>query len=50
VQTAVIASLTGELEEWKERALSEIKVELRHFLDTAEIEVEVTAPRPAAHA
>ena len=49
-QNAVIASLTGELEEWKERALSEIKVELRRFLDTAEIEVEVTAPRPAAQA
>jgi hypothetical protein len=47
VHTAVVASLTGELEEWKERALSEIKGELRRFLDTAEIEVEVTAPRPA---
>jgi hypothetical protein len=47
VHTAVVASLTGELEEWKERALNEIKGELRRFLDTAEIEVEVTAPRPA---
>jgi hypothetical protein len=47
VHTAAVASLTGELEEWKERALSEIKGELRRFLDTAEIEVEVTAPRPA---
>ena len=47
VHAAVVASLAGELEEWKERALTEIKGELRRFLDTAEIEVEVTAPRPA---
>ena len=46
VHTAVVASLTGELEEWKERALNEIKGELRHFLDSAEIEVEVASPRP----
>jgi len=42
-----VASLTGELEDWKERALTEIKGELRRFLDSAEIEVEVTTPRPA---
>ncbi|HEV8625320.1 MAG TPA: hypothetical protein VG034_12740 [Acidimicrobiia bacterium] len=48
VQTAVVASLTGDLEEWKERALTEIKGELRRFLDSAEIEVEVTTPQPPA--
>lgn len=48
VHTAAVASLTGELEEWKERALTEIKGELRRFLDSAEIEVEVTTPQPPA--
>jgi hypothetical protein len=43
-----VASLTAELDDWKERALHDIKVELRRFLDTAEIEVEVGAARPAA--
>ncbi len=47
VHAAVVASLSAELEEWKERALYEIKSELRRFLDTAEIEVEVGVPRPA---
>jgi hypothetical protein len=47
VHTAVVASLSTELAEWKERALYDIKAELRRFLDTAEIEVEVGAPRPA---
>jgi hypothetical protein len=50
VHTAVVASLAGELEDWKERALTEIKGELRRFLDTAEIEVEVTTPRPVPQA
>jgi hypothetical protein len=48
VHAAVVASLTAELDDWKERALHDIKVELRRFLDTAEIEVEVGAARPAA--
>ena len=46
VHTATLAALTGELEEWKEQALTELKGELRRFLDFAEIEVEVTAPLP----
>jgi hypothetical protein len=48
VQAAVVAGLTGQLEEWKERALGEMKGELRRFLDSAEIEVEVSAPLPSA--
>lgn len=46
IHTATVAALTGELEDWKERALSELKTELRRFLDSAEIQVEVTAPLP----
>jgi hypothetical protein len=46
VHTATLAALSGELEEWKEQALTELKGELRRFLDSAEIEVEVTAPLP----
>lgn len=49
VHTATLAALSGELEEWKERALIALKGELRHFLDSAEIEVEVTAPLPTNH-
>jgi len=48
VHAAVVTSLASELEEWKERALHDIKAELRRFLDTAEIEVEVGGPRQAA--
>jgi hypothetical protein len=44
VHAAAMSSLTGELEDWKERALTEIKGELRRFLDSAEIEVEITSP------
>ncbi|MGH9037697.1 MAG: hypothetical protein ACRD0O_18215 [Acidimicrobiia bacterium] len=47
VQAAVVVGLTGQLEEWKERALGDMKVELRRFLDSAEIEVEVSAPLPS---
>jgi hypothetical protein len=47
VHAAVVTSLSAELEEWKERALHDIKAELRRFLDTAEIEVEIGGPRSA---
>lgn len=46
VHTATVATLTGELDDWKERSLHDLKAELRRFLDTADIEVEVTAPLP----
>lgn len=46
VHAAAVASLTGELESWKERALRDLRLELRRFLDSAQIEVEVTAPLP----
>jgi hypothetical protein len=42
VHSATVAALTGELDDWKERALNDLKAELRRFLDTAEIQVEVT--------
>lgn len=46
VHVAAVASLIGELEDWKQRALSDLTGELRRFLDSAEIEVEVAAPLP----
>lgn len=49
VDTATLAALSGELEEWKEHALTDLKGELRHFLHSAEIDVEVTAPLPTNH-
>jgi hypothetical protein len=46
IHTAALAELSGELDDWKEQALTELKAELRRFLDSAEIEVEVTTPLP----
>jgi hypothetical protein len=44
VQAATLAAVTDQLEDWKERAAVELKTELRRFLDSAEIEIEVATP------
>ena len=42
IQARRYAEITGSLEDWKDQALAEV----RHFLETAVIDVEVNTPSP----